>query len=141
MDYHKPSDDWDKINYDGASKVAQMVAFTTLDLMNTSNRPTFKETKMTSMGGAKGRVQLGIMPNYAQSNEEGVLVDDVVDGKPAQASGIKGGDRIIQMGATPIQNLNDLMDVLSKAKPDEEMEIIVLRNKEKVTLKVKYVAR
>ena len=143
MDYHKPSDDFDKINYEGAEKVTEMVSFQALDFLNRDTRPVFQRSTepATPEGEARrSRVQLGIMPNYGDE-EKGVSISDVVEGKPAEIGGMKGGDRIIRMDEKEINNIYELMEVLSEANPQDIMKVTVLREGKEVVLTVVLVAR
>lgn len=139
-DYHRPSDDSDKINYQGLSLVTQLVALQTLDFLKDPQRPVYQKVKTQHASGSASqgnRVRLGIMPQYGEE-EGGLGVTDIIENTPASRAGIQGGDRIIQMGSQKIQNIYDFMDVLSKTKPGDKMEIHVLRQGETVVLQVEF---
>jgi hypothetical protein len=78
--------------------------------------------------------RLGIRPDY-QADKEGVLVVDVTDG-PAAKGGIKKGDRIIELGGKKVKDLDGYMEALQGRKRGETLEVGVLRDGKKQTIKV-----
>lgn len=138
LDYHRPSDDSDKINYEGAEKITEMVGFKALNFLNRETRPVFqKSSEPTPQEGEvrRSRVRLGIMPNYSDE-EKGVLISDVSEGGSAQKAGMKGGDRIIRMDERQINNIYEMMNVLADANPNDIMKITVVRDGQEVILTV-----
>jgi TolB protein len=65
----------------------------------------------------------------------GVKLADVRPGSPADKAGIKGGDVIVQMAGTKIENLYDMTYALQDHKPGETVDVVVVRNDERVTLR------
>ncbi|GIV55686.1 MAG: hypothetical protein KatS3mg040_0454 [Candidatus Kapaibacterium sp.] len=127
-DYHRPTDTWDKLNYAGEARVLELVQHVIESIAALPERPAFIKVastqRHTGMGTAK--VRLGIMPDYAD-HPKGLRIAGVIEGSPAQRAGLREGDIIVQIGTTAIRSIFDLMDVLSRAEPGEETEIIVLR--------------
>ena len=66
-----------------------------------------------------------------------MLVDDVREGSPAAKGGIKKGDRIIEIAGKPVKNLEAYMSVMGAQKRGEPLDLTVLRDKQRMTLKVK----
>jgi aminopeptidase YwaD len=65
-DYHKPSDTWDKINSEGAAKVAKLAADTAVKVSWLKERPQFIKVKeATTTAGGGFRVRLGTVPDYS----------------------------------------------------------------------------
>ncbi len=88
-DYHKPSDTFDKINYEDEAKVLAFVSRIILDLDNDEKRITFTTAKSDATPRTGGfRVYLGTIPNYADSND-GLLLDGVREDSPAAKAGSK----------------------------------------------------
>jgi hypothetical protein len=83
-DYHKPTDDYDKINYKGELNVVNYI-FSLIEKENkVDHKLAFTKTRETQMNGAsRFSVTLGIMPDYSFGGT-GVRVDGVSDGRPAQ---------------------------------------------------------
>ena len=68
--------------------------------------------------------------------EEGVLVTSVTEDSPAAAAGLRAGDVITSVDKGAIDEVSGLTRRLSRIRPGEEFEIVVVRNKERLTLRV-----
>ncbi len=136
-DYHKPTDDWEKINFGGEKAVLQVIINLVND-MDSAPKLTFLTTKNKSMGSARSfKVTMGVMPSYT-SNEEGLKIDGVSEGKPAQKAGILTGDLIVQIGEMPIKDIHAYMDALGKFEKGQTVPVKVKRNKEVMTVIVTF---
>jgi len=141
-DYHKPSDTFDKINYEDEVRVLSLVTRIVRDLDNAEKRLTYSVAKSDSQQGRSTgfRVYLGTIPNYSDSND-GLLLDGVRDDSPAAKAGLKAGDKIVKIGTREIKNVYDYTYALGEMKAGEEYVIEVRRAGEKLTLKIKPEAR
>lgn len=92
-----------------------------------------------SMGGV--RVRFGIAPDNYDDELPGVPVGEVYKGTSADDAGIKVGDRLIKWNGEPIKGVQEWMPFLSKAKPGDEVEVTLVRDKQEMTVKVKLKAR
>ncbi len=136
-DYHKPSDDWDKINYDGESKVLALV-IKVIESGDSEPKLAFLTTKNKSMGSARAfKVTMGVMPSYT-SDEAGLKVDGVSDGKPAQKAGILAGDVIIQIGDFKITDIQAYMDALGKFEKGQTIPVKLKRKGEEMMVNVTF---
>lgn len=136
-DYHKPSDDWQKINYSGEKQVLELI-IQLIEKLDNTPKLAFLATKNKSMSSARSfKVTMGVMPSYT-SSEQGLKVDGVTDGKPAQKAGILTGDLIIQIGELQIKDIQAYMDALGKFQKGETVPVKVKRNNEVVTMNVTF---
>jgi hypothetical protein len=136
-DYHKPSDDWEKINLGGEAEVLKIIARLSMEL-NDAPKLAFLKTKSKAMAGRSSfKVTMGIMPSYA-SDVEGLKVDGVSDGKPAAKAGVQTGDVVIQMGEFQIKDIQNYMDALGKFEKGQTIPIKVKRGSETVELSVTF---
>lgn len=136
-DYHKPSDDWQKINYKGEKAVLELIVKLVEDLDSTP-KLAFLTTKNKSTTSSRSfKVTMGVMPSYT-SSEEGLKVDGVTDGKPAQKAGIVTGDLIVQIGDYPIKDIQAYMEALGKFKKGDVVPVKVKRNSETISLNVTF---
>jgi hypothetical protein len=85
---------------------------------------------LKSMGGV---LQL---PLPAEMKGQGVPVSSVVSGSPAEKGGMKAGDLITMFDKTTIPNPQSLANLIAKADPSKQYEVVVTRGKSKVTLKL-----
>lgn len=136
-DYHKPSDDWEKINLKGESDVLSLIAevITSLD---GQPKLAFLTTKSKPMGTRSAfKVTMGVMPSYS-SDVEGLKVDGVTEGRPAQKAGIQTGDVIIQMGDMVIKDIQNYMEALGKFEKGQTIPVKLKRGEEVLTVSVTF---
>lgn len=135
-DYHKPSDDADKINYAGEAQVIKYV-YDVVAQMDKQPKPQFATTKQTTVGKVRFKVTLGIMPDYS-FQEGGVRVDGVSDGRPAIKAGIKAGDIITQLGSTKVNGMQTYMEALGTFKEGDKTEVTVQRDGKEIKLPIEF---
>ena len=144
-DYHKPTDTPDKVHLPGMLKIVDFCESIAAHLTTVPERPNYLVTKgrwqdptdPNPTGGAGPAMpRLGLMPGNYEEEAKGVLVEDVLAGGAAEAGGVKAGDFVIDIAGTPVKNIDDYMKALTAQKPNVEIEITVLRKKDKVKLKV-----
>lgn len=142
--YHKPADDAHLINYKGMARIADYLELLLLDVARRPERPAFTKLveKRPARGGADpGRmgsgVYLGTMPDYAATGQDGMKIQGVSEGSPAEKGGLKGGDVIIRLGKKKVGTIYDFMETLSAHKPGDEVDVVVQRDGKEVTLHVK----
>jgi len=136
-DYHKPSDDSEKINYAGEKEVLELIV-AVIEKLEAAPKLTFLTTKQKTMSTQSSfKVTLGVMPSYT-SDLPGLLVDGVTDGRPAQKAGIQTGDVIIQIGDLEIKDINDYMGALGKFEKGQTVPVKVKRKAETLTLQVTF---
>jgi hypothetical protein len=135
-DYHKPSDTADKINVVGAARVAQLVRGIAEAVANEPERIAFTKVKVEQRPTGGGfRVYLGTVPNYSDQ-ADGMKLDGVRPGSPAEKAGLLAGDLVLKLGKTPVKNVYDYTYALGELSPGEEVEIVVRRNGRDVSLKI-----
>src|SRR5574343_408774 len=136
-DYHKPSDDEDKINYYGVRNIVDYV-FRVSNEIATLDKIEFTKTAMNAGKTApKYKVTLGIMPDYTDHGD-GLHIDGVTENRPAHAAGILEGDILIKIGDCEIKEVYSYMDCLAKLTAGDEKDVTILRNGKPITVKVKF---
>jgi hypothetical protein len=136
-DYHKPSDDFEKINFAGEQKVLEYI-IELIKAIELEPKLEFKKTRDSNNDNApKFKVTLGIMPDYSFEGK-GVKVDGVSDNKPAFNAGVKKGDIIIKLGGLDIIDMRTYMQGLADSKKGDTKELIVKRNGKNEVLKVTF---
>lgn len=127
-DYHKPSDDFDKINYKGATQIVQHV-LNTIESLNAAPKLGFLKTREQQVSTTSFRVTLGIMPDYTYTGD-GVKADGVTEGRPGAKAGIKAGDIIVQLGEHKINDMDSYMKALNKFKKGDTTTVKFKRGNE-----------
>ncbi len=69
-------------------------------------------------------------------DQSGVLVSDVVDDSPAAKAGLQDGDVIVAFAGKPLSDYDSLTAAVRAAKPGEKVDVTVLRDGKKKTIKV-----
>src|SRR6185312_761129 len=133
-DYHKPTDDVDKINFVGELRVIQYIE-NILKETNKNEKLAFSKTREPQMQTANFTVSLGFMPDYTYSGT-GVRADGIIDGKIAQKIGMQPGDVITKLGDFKVTDINNYMTALSKFKKGDSTKVTVIRGKDKLNLDV-----
>ena len=114
-DYHKPSDDADKINYEGIVMISTYIKGVIYE-MNDVLKLAFSKTvdgPMQEKRRSKYKVTLGVMPDYAFSGS-GMRIDGVISGHPAEKAGMQNGDIVIKLGAVEVSDLRTYMKALGQ---------------------------
>jgi hypothetical protein len=135
-DYHKPSDTADKINIDGLKQVAEFVREIAVSVGNEPQRIAFTKVKVEQRPTGRGfRVYLGTVPNYSDQND-GLKLDGVRPGSPAEKAGMRAGDVVIKLGKMAIKNVYDYTYALGEMRGGEEVEAVIRRDGKEMTLKI-----
>lgn len=130
-DYHKPSDDADKINFAGELQIVQLI-HSLIGKANAKGQLGFAKTReIPTSAKSSFKVTLGIMPDYTY-NGEGIRADGVIDGKIAQKVGIKAGDIILQIGTHSFSDMQSYMGTLNKFSKGDAARIKVKRAAEEL---------
>jgi hypothetical protein len=146
VDYHRPTDTADKINYEGIGEVADFTAKVIAGLTRMPRETYLVDADQDSMhlfgapnfspGGGK-RVILGVIPDYgSQDSRVGVLISGTTPGMPAQVAGMLGGDLLVQFGDQKLENLMDLSEALSRSKPGEKVRVKIIRGNKALSFDV-----
>jgi hypothetical protein len=129
-DYHRPTDDADKINVEGMRRVAEMVAETAVKVAEEDAKPTYKESKGKAQVGRGGdRPYFGSIPDFSQ-DQPGYALMGVGKGSPAEKAGLASGDIIVQVGESRIGNLDDFDSALRKFKAGDKVTVTAKRGEE-----------
>lgn len=138
-DYHRPSDDFDKINVPGMRRIAEMVVESAVNLAKAEGRPQYISVARSRDRDAApkdgDRPYFGSVPDFSQT-AEGYAISAVTEDGPAAKGGLKGGDAIIQLGDSKVGNLEDFDNALRKHKAGEKVKVVVRRSGQDVTLEV-----
>lgn len=134
-DYHKPSDDVEKINFNGMVAVIDFIEKVVSELDN-DGKLAFTKTKEEDKANTPAfKVTLGVMPDYMFSGK-GMQISAVREGKPAAKAGLLAGDIVIKIGKTNVTDMQTYMQALSLYKSGDKVKVVALRGKKKIGVKV-----
>ena len=146
-DYHRPTDTAEKINYEGAARVADM---TRRIVHDAAVRP--EAFKFVSGGGVsaatndqpaagRGRVRFGIAPGDYSGEDKGVLVGEVLPDTPAAKAGLKKNDLMVRWNDSRIASVEEWMPYFSAGKPGDVVKVTVMRDGKEMDINVTLEAR
>ena len=137
-DYHKPTDDADKINYTGEMYLVKHIYSLIQAADKQGGKLAFSKTREVSVGTATAfKVTLGIMPDYAY-NGAGIRVDGLSENRPAQKAGLKTGDVITKLGDYPVPDMDHYMQALNKFNKGDKTTVYYNRNTEKLSAMIEF---
>ncbi len=137
-DYHKPTDDFDKVNYIGQMQIVKHIYSLIENAGKQNTKLAFTKTReQQTTTSARFSVSLGIMPDYTFSGN-GVRVDGVTDNRPAQKGGIKAGDIITSLGEHKVSSVESYMQALSKFKKGDKTTVSYQRGSEALLTTVEF---
>lgn len=137
VDYHKPGDTADKINYDGLKQVADLVETLARRIADAPEAMRFVKPPPTAAlprPGRGGTPYFGIMPDYAFDGK-GVRLQGVSPGSPAEKAGLKEGDVILTINGEEFEDVKGYSALFFKLKPGDEMNLGYDRDGKRKTLK------
>ncbi|MEZ4840869.1 MAG: M28 family peptidase [Flavobacteriaceae bacterium] len=135
-DYHKPSDDSDKLNYEGMETISNYIYNIITDL-DDNGELAFKKTKNESDDTPRFKVTLGVVPDYMYDGK-GMKIDGVSEDKPAQKAGLKKGDIVIQLGDSTIVDMMSYMKALSAFEKGTTAKVKIKRGEKVVETEVTF---
>ncbi|MFC7358036.1 M20/M25/M40 family metallo-hydrolase [Jejudonia soesokkakensis] len=135
-DYHKPSDDSEKLNYEGMEKIKKYLLNIIEDL-DDKGRLTFIKTKNETEDVPAFKVALGVVPDYLYTGK-GMRIDGVSEDKPAQKAGLKKGDIVMKLGELDTLDMMSYMKALATFEEGQTTIVTVKRGKEMVEVEVTF---
>ena len=135
-DYHKPSDDADKVNFDGVKEISDYI-FSIISDLNDDKKLVFRKTKNETEEVPSFKVSLGVMPDY-MFNKGGMRIDAVTQDRPAYKAGLIKGDIVIKLGEYNVEDMMGYMKALSKFKSGDSTSVVVKRDQDTIQKKVTF---
>lgn len=130
-DYHKATDDWEKVNYEGEKDIVKLV-YNTIELTDNKGKLPFTKTNDPQMARTAFRVTLGVIPDYGFSGT-GMRIDGISPGKLAEKIGLQAGDILLQLGEYKFADVYAYTAVLGKFNKGDKTKLRIKRgNEEKV---------
>ena len=137
-EYHTPRDTPEKLNYEGISQIGRLMSLVCRQLITMDQPPRYAAQERPKDGERRAnlRAWLGSVPDYAQSDVEGVLLSGVAKNGPAEKAGVRGGDIIVKLAGRDVKNIYDYTFAIEALKSGQETEISVRRGEQVLTFKV-----
>jgi C-terminal processing protease CtpA/Prc len=134
-DYHRPSDDFDKINLNGIERITEMVTGIANRISTDPAKLTFVKVKgrANPQAGVPKRTRLGAR---LKLNVTGVVVDRILSSGLAVQAGLQPHDKILKINEDETTSRAELDRILQKLKKGDTVTILLERGTEKMELKV-----
>ncbi len=139
-DYHRTTDDWQKIDPEGFRRVTNFTVGAVTALANRPTRLTPVEVPApshaigaTSSAPAYG-TYLGTIPDMTD-NPGGVRLLGVRAGSPAEKAGLRGDDIITRIGQMDVPDLQAMTNALRSHEPGDTVSIVIRRGNQVTTLR------
>ena len=144
-DYHRPSDDWQRIDAAGAVEVTRIALALTERLANRTERPAFvaaaPRARQPGAGGGGGYgAYFGSVPDFGEGGG-GVKFADVRPGSPAEKAGLRRGDVLVRFDGAEIATIHDFTFALRNHKPGDTVKVVVMRDGAEVEAEVTLATR
>ena len=134
-DYHKPGDDFEKLNYQGMETISNYL-FNIISDLNDNGKLAFRKTKNES-NLVRFKVGLGVVPDY-MFDGAGMRIDGISEDKPAKKAGLVKGDIVIQLGDSIVTDMMSYMRALSVFKKGDKTNVIVDRKGKNVKTEIEF---
>jgi hypothetical protein len=137
-DYHRATDDAHKINAAGVARVVELAEAVAREMDRADGRLTFINRPAPAPVARTGsNVYLGSIPDMAAGGTPGLRLTGVRAGSPADSAGLKAGDVVVELGGRAVTDLQTYSDALYSHSPGDVVAVVVLRDGQRLTLRVK----
>lgn len=134
-DYHMPTDDIEKLNFQGQVDVLNYIQ-KVIAKLDKSDKIPFAKTEMPSRGKKRFKgVTLGFMPDHAFQGT-GVRINAVSEGKSADKAGLKNGDIIIAIDDHLVKEIRSYMKALGDYKKGDKATVKFIREDKEKSVEV-----
>lgn len=137
-DYHRPSDDSDKIEFGGLTRITDITSNSTFELATRRERPTYAATDKQVQIRRQMTAFLGVS---LSDRGDHVVISGLTPGGPAELGGVRVGDRLKTITGKTITTTSDVLENLRDRSPGDELKMRVLRDGREVLLEPELVAR
>ncbi len=137
LDYHKPSDDAPKINFNGIVSIVNYIKGI-IRSTDTKEKIAFTKTREVHSGMASSfKVTLGVLLDYTFEGP-GVYIDAVTEDRPGAKAGMLAKDIVLQLGEHPIADVQGYMKALGKFEKGQTVQAKVKRGDKELMLPVTF---
>lgn len=131
-DYHRPSDDFDKINLIGLTRITDMVTQATRQIATEPLRPTYQSTRRGKGIREQKAAYLGVQ---LRMMDDRVTIVQVVPEGPAARAGLLVGDALLRVEDEDLPSIQSVLDHLAGCAGGDKLEFQVLRLGQPVRVK------
>ncbi|MFK8110827.1 MAG: M28 family peptidase [Rubripirellula sp.] len=137
-DYHRPSDDFDKIDFGGLTRITDTVSSVTLDLAIRQDRPKYIQTDKKVQIRRQMTAFMGVSLSVQGPH---VVISEVVADGPGENGGLMKGDKLVKAASQPIQQPTDVLELMRRKSPGDELKVQLIRDGESMDLTIRLGSR
>ena len=131
-DYHRPSDDFDKINFTGLTRITDITSGVIIALATRPQRPVYAPTDRNVSIRWQASAYLGVQ---IQPDDDGnLIISGITPGASADVAGVQEGDQLLALGGLKIESVGEVLDTVRSREIGEEMTIQVRRGETEMTV-------
>jgi aminopeptidase YwaD len=135
--YHKPSDTWEKLNYEGMLRVTRFIQELMARLDGRGSLEFTRTEEENAAATPRFKVTMGVVPDYMFSGT-GMRIDGVTEGKPAATAGLQKGDVVLRIGAVDVPDMMGYMKALGQFNKGDSAPVKILRDGKEVMVEVTF---
>lgn len=141
QEYHTENDTVDTINWDGMTRVIEVVRQTVRGIDAFDQRLAFTAAPPAANTGGGDpnrarRVRTGFMPDLGATDPRGLRLAGVTPGSAAEAAGVRAGDILVSFAGKAIRTVEDLQAALTDARAGQAVTIVILRGDQRLELQL-----
>lgn len=137
-DYHRPSDDFDKLNLDGMGRITDMITQVSERLATMPERPEYKQTE----ANVRIRRQLTVFMGVQLSQQPGeVVFSSILASGPAETGGLVAGDVLLSLAGKPVAQIDEVFQRLRRFSPGDLIPLVIRRDGKSMKMEIKVRAR
>ncbi len=129
-DYHKATDDWEKINLEGERDIVKFI-YRLIEVVDSKGKLAFTKTRDAQPGRRTFSVSLGVIPDYGYTGT-GMRIDGATPGRLAEKIGLKAGDILLQLGDFKFVDVGSYMTALGNFKKGDKTKLRIKRGTEEI---------
>jgi len=130
-DYHRPSDDWERINVQTLQQILEVVRSTVHRLLEVNQSLQYVEVGRGSerprRRGGRRRTWFGSLPDTEWSLG-GVRFEKILEETPAARAGLQDGDVLVSFDGRTMGSLREFIRALGSKSPGDEVGVAILRD-------------
>ncbi len=133
-DYHRPTDDFEKINFTGLARVTDITSTVVTDLASRPNRLAHAPTDRDVSIRWQATAYLGVQFKETNDDQDGVVITGITKGGSADKAGLQVGDRIRQLDDLPVNKSSDILETMRLREPNDPIRIKYSREGEELSV-------
>lgn len=138
-DYHRPTDDVDRLDPEGGAKIAGLAADLAAELAGRPGRLTYHSAPVPVRLAGDLRsygASLGTLLDTPPDGRPGVLIVELQPGGAAERAGLRRGDRLVELAGSAVRDTAALTSLMRKVRPGAKAPAVVERAGARLTVEV-----